>query len=66
MKDSLIKSDNDSINVQYTIQTVQVKLRKIRRNSLLKPDQSKGCYTKTETTQENNNSYVYIHCSVLN
>ena len=43
----MIKSDNDSINVQYVIKIVQVELKKVRRNSLLKPDQSKGCYIKT-------------------
>ena len=32
----------------------------------LKPDQSKGCYIKTLNSQENNNSYVFIHCSALN
>ena len=47
-KDSVIKSDNDSINVHYMIQTVQVELKKVRRrSSLLKPYQSKVCYIKT-------------------
>ena len=46
MKDLVIKSDNDSINVQYIIQTIQVKLKKVRRNSFLKPDQSKKCYNQ--------------------
>ena len=43
----MTKSDNDSVNVQYIIQTVQLELKKAKRNSLLKPDQSKGCYIKT-------------------
>ena len=38
----------DSINAQYRIQTAQVELKRVRRNSLLKPDhQSKGRYMKT-------------------
>ena len=34
----MIKGDNDSVNVQHIIQTVQVELEKVRRKSLLKPD----------------------------
>ena len=44
------------------IQSVQVELKKVRINSLLKPDRSKGCYIKTQNSQEKNNQYVYMHC----
>ena len=52
--------------VVHAMQIVWVKLKKVRTNSLSKPDQSKGCYIKAKTSQENNNPYVYIHCSVPN
>ena len=32
----MIKSDNDSINVQYLIQAAQMELNKVRRNRFLK------------------------------
>ena len=43
-----MKSDNDSMNLQYITQAVQVDLKMVGRNSLLKLDQSKGCYIKTD------------------
>ena len=52
MKNSVIKLDNDSINVQYIIQTVQVELKKVRGNSLLEPDQFKGSNIKTDQPRE--------------
>ena len=61
----MIKSDSDSINAQYVIQTVHVELQKVRRNSLLKSDQPRSAILK-QISQNNNNSYVYIHCSALN
>ena len=51
-KDSVMKSDNNSVNIQDTIQAVQAELNKVRRNSFLKPYQFKACYIKTDQPKE--------------
>ena len=55
----MIKWDNDSVNVQYIIPALQVKLKKVRRNSLLNLTNPSSAISK-QTSQKNNHIFIYI------